>query len=45
MALIIFERRGTSTIAPTGTSDEVKYDSVAATFCLVRGMTVIKFMG
>jgi hypothetical protein len=42
---MVFERSGTSTIAPTGTSEDVKYESVAATFCLVRGMTVIKFIG
>ena len=45
IALIVLERSGTVTMAPTGTSEEVKYERVGATFCRVRGMTVMRFMG
>ena len=45
MAWMLFDRRGTETMAPTGTSDAVKYERVSLIFERVSGMTVMIYIG
>jgi hypothetical protein len=45
IAKMLFLCNGTETIAPTGTSEEVKYRSSSAILERDSGMTVMMFMG
>ena len=43
-ACMDFDRKGTDTMAPTGTLEAVKYDRFSPTLERVSGMTVMMFM-